>query len=85
VHNKSSLIQQSKQVNKLPPILRIAIEALRRAEELQDRLDNFWREKAILRVVAYALTEVSVVAEKATNNKVSTVSIVLFTVLIQRG
>jgi hypothetical protein len=85
VHDESSSIQQSKQVGKLPPILRIAAGALRRAEELQDRPDDFRREEAILRMVAYASTEVSVVAGEATNDEVSTVGIVLFTALIQGG
>jgi hypothetical protein len=85
VHDESSLIQQSKQVDKLPPILTIAAKALRRAEELQNRPDDFRREEAILRMVAYASTEVSVVAREATNDEVSTIGIVLFTALIQGG
>jgi hypothetical protein len=82
VHDESSSIQQSKQVDKLPPILEIAAEALRRANELQRRPGDFRREEAILRIVAYASTEVSVVAGEATNDEVSTIGIVLFTALI---
>jgi hypothetical protein len=85
VHDESSSIQQSKQVDELPPIVRIAAEALRRAEELQHKPGDFRREEAILRMVAYASMDVSIVAGEATDDKVSTIGIALFTALIQGG
>jgi hypothetical protein len=71
VNDESSSIQQSKQVDKLPPILGIAAKALRRAAELKDEDGDFQREEAILRMVAFASMEVSIVAEEATEDQVS--------------
>lgn len=78
VHNKPSSIKQPEQDDDLPPILKIAARALRRARELKVKHGNFGREQAVLRMVAYASIEVSIVAGEATAEKVSTIDIVLF-------
>jgi hypothetical protein len=64
----------------LPPILKVAANALRRAEELKKR-GTVRPEVAVLRMVAYASIEVSIVAGEATEVQVSTIDIVLFIVL----
>jgi hypothetical protein len=66
-----SSIQQPEQVDKLPPVLGIAAKALRRAQELKDEAGDFRREEEILRMVAYAAIEVSVVAKEVTDDEVS--------------
>lgn len=65
----------------LPPILKIAANALRRAEELKDKHGTFQREGEVLRMVAYAVIQVSVVAGEATKDQVSAIDIVLFVAL----
>lgn len=73
VHHKPSPKPQPEQKDTLNPILGIAAKALRRAKEFKDKDENgtFRREEAVLRMAAYAVTEVSITSGKATDNEVS--------------
>lgn len=73
-----SLKQEPEQDDKLPRPQKIIAEVLRRAEGLKKR--RACREAAVLRMTAYALMEVAVVAGEAT--EVSTIGIALFIALI---
>ncbi|CZR52111.1 uncharacterized protein PAC_01988 [Phialocephala subalpina] len=74
VHQKSSPKPQPEQNDKLPPILEVAAKALRRAKELERGTSRrevaVLRGVAILRMVAYASMEVSIVAKEATAEQV---------------
>jgi hypothetical protein len=58
------------------PILGIAANALRRAREFRAKDGTFEREETLLRMVAYASIEVSIVVEEATVEQVSEMDIV---------
>jgi hypothetical protein len=62
--------KQPEQDDKLSPILKIAAKVLRRANELKKKRDTFRREEAVLRMISYAVMEVSEVAGEATEDEV---------------
>jgi len=51
----------------------------------KDKNRTFRREEAVLRIVVYAIIEVSIVAKEATIKEASIVNIVLFITLILGG
>jgi hypothetical protein len=51
----------------------------------KDKSGTFRREEAVLRIVAYAIIEVSIVAKEAIIKEASIVDIILFITLILRG
>lgn len=85
VRQESSPKPQPEQNDKLPPILEVAAKALRRARELEDKHGTSRRGVAVLRMVAYASMEVSIVAEEATVEQVRTVDVDLFVALTSVG
>lgn len=85
VCQKSSPKPQPEQDDILPPILEAAAKALRRARDLEDKHGTSRREVAVLRMVAYASMEVSIVAKEATAKQVRTVDVGLFIALTSVG
>ncbi|PVH68423.1 hypothetical protein DL98DRAFT_522768 [Cadophora sp. DSE1049] len=85
VCQESSPKPQPEQNDKLPPILEVAAKALRRARELEDKRGTSRRGVAVLRMVAYASMEVSIVAKEATVEQVCTVDVNLFIALTSVG
>ena len=77
--------KQPEQDDKLSPILKIAAKVLRRANELKKKRDTFRREEAVLRMISYAVMEVSEVAGEATEDEVRYNRYLLFIVLILKG
>jgi hypothetical protein len=61
-YDESFSIQQPEDVAELPIILRAAANGLRRVDNLRGRSTILKRAEAVIRIVAYALMEVSVVA-----------------------
>lgn len=73
VGHESSPKPQPEQIDEPLPILEIAAKALCRAKELEHERGTYRREVAILRMVAYASMEVSMVAKEATAKQVCAV------------
>lgn len=76
VRQESSSEPQPEQNGKLPPILEVAAKALRRARELEEKHGTSRRVVAVLRMVAYASMEMSIVAKEATDKQVRTVDVI---------
>jgi len=76
VRQESSPEPRPEQNGKLPPILEVAAKALRRARELEEKHGTSRRVVAVLRMVAYASMEMSIVAKEATDKQVRTVDVI---------
>jgi hypothetical protein len=84
-HDEPFLIQQPDCIDEMPMILRIAANSLIRADDLKCRSIIFKRAEAVIRIVAYALTEVSIVSGEATDEQVTTFHIISNVMLIEGG
>jgi hypothetical protein len=78
-------IQRRKDVGKLPAILTVVEKILCHADGLKDKSRTFRRAEAVLRIIAYALMVVSVVAGEATDNQVRKIAHILCILLISEG
>jgi len=71
--------------SRLPPILGVAAKGLTRADELKGISVTIARAESVLRLLAYALMEVSVVAGEATDDQVISINIITYMILNLQG
>ena len=83
--DESYSIQRPEHASQLPFILRAAADGLSHADELNGRSTILKRAEAVIRMVAYALMEVSVAAGEATDHQVTTIHITPHMALTQGG